>query len=485
MNYFETEKIKKRPQTQARPQAQYGPKTKTGAPYDPFLDGFMGTPEYEMQLTRPEQRLKEANTYEACAMLRKKQIESEPQQWSQRQNMVLRLQNDLNEAGVRDAQGKALRTDGVFGPKTRNAWDTFAHKALYNDKNLLEDVQPEPAPGQPVAGKQTDIPAYLAERKMAQPPVDVWPATADNKGRLPWESGKPSAADPMQTFRAPFGNAAQNAAAQLNVPLMRLEEDVAETGPDEQAQPNVLGEMFSSVSEKIKDWNTRLTDINAQDAELQRQITTEQNKAIAAALNGTAQKIGPPIFYMVTSQQAPDPVAQNNYKTNKQHDITGTIINNQNVASIADFQYGDTSADGTGCGPISAYNALTALGLEPSLATVINQLEKGPNLSLGAHAGTNPYNLGDVLSQYDVDYQKKSSVAALDESLQVGDTAILNIWNDKNDIMRGAHFFAVKKTEDGFEVYNNGGESIDKPPKSLEGVLANGNFITGYVIKKK
>ena len=83
-----------------------------------------------------------------------------------------------------------------------------------------------------------------------------------------------------------------------------------------------------------------------------------------------------------------------------------------------------------------------------------------------------------------MDYQQKGSVAALDESLQVGDTAILTIWNNKNDITKGAHFFAVKKTEDGFETYNQEtDQNIYQEP--LEGVLANGNFITGYAIKKK
>ena len=71
-------------------------------------------------------------------------------------------------------------------------------------------------------------------------------------------------------------------------------------------------------------------------------------------------------------------------------------------------------------------------------------------------------------------------VDELDAHMKPGDLAILAVWNNRNNLLEGAHFFTVQKLEDGYQTYNAG--QIHNT-RTLEDAIAKGRLIKGYRIK--
>lgn len=124
----------------------------------------------------------------------------------------------------------------------------------------------------------------------------------------------------------------------------------------------------------------------------------------------------------------------------------------------------------------------TAAGAPPAtLAGVIHTFEKNRALVLGGRSGASPCALRQVLRQYGIPARRVYSLAALEKALPPGGVAILMIWNDRARITRGAHFFAVQRTENGqgYAAYNH---SPGRSP-ALAGLVGRGRFAAGVLLQ--
>jgi hypothetical protein len=195
-------------------------------------------------------------------------------------------------------------------------------------------------------------------------------------------------------------------------------------------------------------------------------------------LNLLLENIGAPLFYRTVKRRYSDEKSRANLSANKEHDITGKLIRQQNTGEIEAFHYGECSAKHSGCAPISIYNALTLLGKDPSFAKVISQAEGRAGLALKGKAGTNPYGIGKVLDEYGLKYSRYSSLSELESRMKVGDVAVMAVWNNREDIRGGAHFFAIDRKEDGYHGYNGPVAQAATLPQ----VLGKANLITSYLI---
>lgn len=234
-------------------------------------------------------------------------------------------------------------------------------------------------------------------------------------------------------------------------------------------------------------WNDlALTNYQAYNRQVQQaeQDAQAQKALWKKELNSMGQALLPALIPLI-SQSAPDSVSQMNYVNNAEHDITGTFIFDQRAEEIQAFRYGNQSAQVDGCGPIAVYNALQLFGKEPSFAMVIKQLEQEKSLVFSGAFGTDPNSLPSVLSQYGIDSQKYSNIDKLAGAMQTGDVAVMMIWNKEGDLQQGAHYFTVQKAVDGYEAYGrNTGTNESLQKADLLEVLANGQYISGYILQQ-
>ena len=144
---------------------------------------------------------------------------------------------------------------------------------------------------------------------------------------------------------------------------------------------------------------------------------------------------------------------------------------------IADNFAANSSHDITGI-----YNVLNILRMNPGLAEVISMTERYARPVLGGRAGANPFAAGRVLEQYHLDYEMYKSADKMEAAMKNGSVSIVVMWNAETDLLKGAHFYAVEKTDRGIRSYNGPGDHQDQ---SLAGVIGKGKFIAGYTIQKR
>ena len=169
-----------------------------------------------------------------------------------------------------------------------------------------------------------------------------------------------------------------------------------------------------------------------------------------------------------------------NFAANSSHDITGKMLTSQKQLSA--YRFGAGSVADTGCGAVSIYNVLNILRMNPSLAEVISMTERYARPVLGGRAGANPFAAGRVLEQYHLDYELYKSADKMEAAMKNGSVSIVVMWNAETDLLKGAHFYAVEKTDRGIRSYNGPGDHQDQ---SLAGVIGKGKFIAGYTIQKR
>ena len=133
-------------------------------------------------------------------------------------------------------------------------------------------------------------------------------------------------------------------------------------------------------------------------------------------------------------------------------------------------------------GVVSIYNVLNILRMNPGLAEVISMTERYARPVLGGRAGANPFAAGRVLEQYHLDYEMYKSADKMEAAMKNGSVSIVVMWNEETDLLKGAHFYAVEKTDRGIRSYNGPGDHQDQ---SLAGVIGKGKFIAGYTIQKR
>ncbi len=194
-----------------------------------------------------------------------------------------------------------------------------------------------------------------------------------------------------------------------------------------------------------------------------------------------AETVAPPLFYPLASWPVPKSISEANLAHNRARDISGALVTSQRAGPAAQMRYARTECRRTGCGALAVYNALTLLGQTPSLSEVIHLLERRRSAACGGRMGTHPYTLGGALRAFGVRTKRFWRVSALEDAMDEGSAAILAIWNDRNDIMRGAHFFAVRRAAEGFTACNR--EAPNARGASLADVLGQGRLITAYLLR--
>lgn len=185
-------------------------------------------------------------------------------------------------------------------------------------------------------------------------------------------------------------------------------------------------------------------------------------------------------FYPFFGKGLKEDVIADNFAVNSSHDITGKILFSQKQLSA--YRFGAGSVEHTGCGAVSIYNVLNILQMNPGFAEVISMTERYAKPILGGRAGANPFAAGQVLDQYHLDYEMYQSADQMEKAMKDGSVSIVVMWNTKTNLLKGAHFYAVEKTDQGIRSYNGPG---DRRYQSLTDMIGNGKFITGYTIRKR
>ena len=155
-------------------------------------------------------------------------------------------------------------------------------------------------------------------------------------------------------------------------------------------------------------------------------------------------------------------------------------IHDQQTSPIRPFRYGNYSVSYNGCAPIALFNGLYIKNCGQPLSLLIHALEESGCLCMGGRFGTNPYRLSRLLKKFPVSFTRYFRLSSLEKDLLCGDAAILAIWNDRCDLKKGAHFFTVCKTPDGYLVYNRQAAISDF--SSLTAVVGQGTLLAGYRI---
>lgn len=190
-----------------------------------------------------------------------------------------------------------------------------------------------------------------------------------------------------------------------------------------------------------------------------------------------------PALLPLCSWRVSKPVSQENYAQNTAHDIAGRFIFDQNTPEIHAFRFGKSRADASGCGPISVYNALLLTGRHFGFSEVVRRMERERGAVRGGVWGANPAAVARVLPLFGVRPRHFRDSEQLANAMKNGDTAILMTWNDKNDLRRGAHFFAVQKTAGGYRAYNRfSGQKTPFTRANFSEILANARYLSGYVL---
>lgn len=190
-----------------------------------------------------------------------------------------------------------------------------------------------------------------------------------------------------------------------------------------------------------------------------------------------------PALLPLCSRRITKPVSQENLAQNAAHDIAGRFIFDQHTPEIRAFRFGKSRADAAGCGPISVYNALRLAERPAGFSEVIRLMERERGAVRGGRWGANPASIARVLPLYGVQPRHFKKPEQLADALENGDTAIVMIWNDKDDLRRGAHFFAVQKTAAGCRAYNRfSGQKTPFTRALFSEILENGRYISGYIL---
>lgn len=199
-------------------------------------------------------------------------------------------------------------------------------------------------------------------------------------------------------------------------------------------------------------------------------------------LNAILQKC---LFALIPlcSRRVPARRSRENHARNAAHDIAGRIIFDQNTPELEAFRFGKSRADAVGCGPIAVYNALLLTGRPCAFSDVLRQMEQKRGAVGSGKWGANPAAIARVLPLYGAQPRHCAQLKALAAAMENGDAAIVMIWNDKNDLRRGAHFFAVQKTAAGYAAYNRfSGQKTPFTRALFSEILADGRYLSGYVL---
>ncbi len=153
-------------------------------------------------------------------------------------------------------------------------------------------------------------------------------------------------------------------------------------------------------------------------------------------------------------------IANKNYHYNKNVDLSsykGGYINDQNYGAVSKLKLGSRTMDYNGCEVIAAYNAMLTLGEKRDIRGIAYHFENDGQM-LGGEFGTNPYAIKRFFVQNGYKVKTLEGEDITDKKIPRADSYVLSFWNDK-DIQDALHTVAMRKTKEGYELFNYGGTS--------------------------
>lgn len=155
--------------------------------------------------------------------------------------------------------------------------------------------------------------------------------------------------------------------------------------------------------------------------------------------------------------------AGRNYIYNKKHDIIHGMIYDQNDERVKEMLYGEETIGNVGCELIAIYNIMKLKNKPVSFADIIYESDfSGHHVATG-RLGTNPYEIGKILTKFDLKYSLIKKQSNLKRKM--GNNYILSFWN-RGGVSKGLHTIAVHVAGKKAIVTYNDGVDEDKKSKT-------------------
>ena len=175
--------------------------------------------------------------------------------------------------------------------------------------------------------------------------------------------------------------------------------------------------------------------------------------------------------------------AGRNYIYNKKHDIIHGMIYDQTDERVKEMLYGEETIGNVGCELIAIYNIMKLKNKPVSFADIIYESDfSGHHVATG-RLGTNPYEIGKILTKFDLKYSLIKKQSNLKRKM--GNNYILSFWN-RGGVSKGLHTIAVHVAGKKAIVTYNDGVDEDKKSKTrkrFKEILEDRQFIIAYKIK--
>ena len=158
------------------------------------------------------------------------------------------------------------------------------------------------------------------------------------------------------------------------------------------------------------------------------------------------------------------------------------LIYNQNDIPKEQWRYGLRSSAAVGCGWIATHNALRIMGYEMDIPSLIHYYELQLPLIHG-NAGTSFWGPGLLFKQLGFPVKVSCKPSEYDALAKDADACILFYrWQEKWKF--GAHFVALRHTEDGFIGYNTykNSRGPDRYGESLRAFLKKKKYYGTFLI---
>lgn len=153
-----------------------------------------------------------------------------------------------------------------------------------------------------------------------------------------------------------------------------------------------------------------------------------------------------------------------NYIYNKNVDLSsykGGFINDQNDGAVSELKFGVDKMKDNGCEVIAAYNALLMLDNPKDIRDIAYYFENDGQ-ALAGKFGTNPYAAKRFFTKNGYTVKTLEGEDITDKNIPDADAYILSVWNSP-DVTEALHTVAMRKTKDGFELFNYGKTDNNNP----------------------
>ena len=179
-----------------------------------------------------------------------------------------------------------------------------------------------------------------------------------------------------------------------------------------------------------------------------------------------------------------DCFAVRNYNNNKSKTQPSGLIDDQ--STYDKWKMGNQKLNINGCGAIATYNVMYLLGKKQNLYDVVYYYDATGGTLLFGYLGTDPTSISLYFKAQQITCKSYSSISSLQSNannMDYNKYIIMCFWNDKDDIMQGAHYIAVRKTgTSSYQAYNSNTSYASSLKDFYKNNYANGSYIGGWIV---